>query len=649
MRGSRVAIVSAVFAVVFSFAMLLDGSRFESSDSEHVYQSAHLILDGEKPQSLWPPGQLILYLPIAFFENHNPISEDNYWARQFLDERVFGLLSSLSLAGVAVLVLLAFAKLGFSIVSSGWLALLCATGTILLPYGTYSFSEINLAFTFVAALFFLMSFCEKRKHGTAAIVGAFLGCSILLKPNFVLAAPFFGVAILWGMNRKNWINRFIAASAFSVPVVLSIIGVLWYNYLRHGSWFEFGYPSNAKFCCPMLDGLFGQLLSPGKSFFLYSPVLLSVFWGWREFYRVQKGAATVGLCSVVLLLLFYSKWHTWSGETSWGPRFLVPLTPIVFLPAGFALRRIWRARPAGRAAVWAIGVVSVVLQCIPAIVNFCFLSSISNTEENLLKPEPRWALVDFKLVDHFVPSCSPLLGMPWLLKRSLDAAPYLKEGEFGRHSAIWEGEIFIPDEVEATLRARCDSYIKIKISGYKAIDTSATPPKTTAMLSEMEPGWQPIRVKFSADSNGSACVLESRQGASGDFAPVPKDYFRHVNDKGSSPGLHGKYYLTPDWHDKWRERIDEKIDFDWRHFSPFDEWLARGYPAAGLFNPYPYPMKRFEGWAFYLNAWPAVFLTGTVDSVFSAVSACLFLFLALLVGSLILLVYLTIADRRSRT
>ena len=160
MLQSKLAVVFTVFIIVFSSAMLLDGGRFESSDSEFVYKDAQLVLAGERPQSCWPPGQMVLYLPGAFFENHNPISEDHYWTRRFLNERVFGLLSSLSLAGVAVLVLLAFVKLGFSIVSSAWLAILCATGTILLPYGTYSFSEINLAFTFFAALFFLMSFCE---------------------------------------------------------------------------------------------------------------------------------------------------------------------------------------------------------------------------------------------------------------------------------------------------------------------------------------------------------------------------------------------------------------------------------------------------------------------------------------------------------
>jgi hypothetical protein len=646
MRRSRWALPFTVFIFVFSFSMLLDGRRFESSDSEHVYADARRVLSGEKPKSLWPPGQMLLFIPIVSFENHNPISGDHCWARKFLDERVFGLLSALSLSGIAVLVFLSFAKLGFSAIGSGWLALLCATGTILLPYGTYSFSEIVLAFTFCAALFFLLSFCERRKTGAALAIGAFLGYSILLKPNFALTAPFFGVAILWGINGKNWKNRIIAAAVFSIPVVLSILGILWYNYLRYGSWLDFNYPRNARFSSPLLDGLYGQLLSPGKSYFLYSPVLFLAFWGWREFYRCRKGFAAVGLLSSVVLVLLYAKWHTWAGEVSWGPRFLVPLTPFVFLPAGFALRRLWRNRPIGRMAVCAIGLVSVALQCIPATVNFCFFTSINNTEETILRPEQRWAVIDCLLIEHFMPSCSPLLGMPWLFKRSLDAAPYLKRGEFGHFSVKWTGEIFIPGEAETTLRARRGSDIRIKISGIKAIDTSANPPKASAALTGIKPGWYPLQAKFSAGSNGAVCVLEWRHGASGEYVPVPKENLRCMSGGESSPGLLAKYYLTPDFHDKWRERIDAAIDFDWRAFTPFDEWLRRGFPTAGILAPHPYPTKKFESWAFHLNAWPAAFLTGDTGPAFSAASICLGFILFLLAASLASLIYLTARGRQ---
>jgi hypothetical protein len=237
--------------------------------------------------------------------------------------------------------------------------------------------------------------------------------------------------------------------------------------------------------------------------------------------------------------------------------------------------------------------------------------------------------------------------MPWLFKRSLDAAPYLKKGEFGHFSVKWAGDIYIPPSDGITLRAKCPADLRVKISGRKAIDTHADPPQDTASLAGAEAGWHPIQAKLSSGSDGCRCVLEWRHGASGDFVPVPRENFRHLNGKDSRPGLWAKYYLTPDFHDKWRERVDDTIDFDWTDLSPFDEWLRRGYPPAGVCNPHPYPKKGFEDWTFHLNAWPAIFLTGKPGPTMTAAWVCLGINLLLLAVSLSSLVHLTVRGRRS--
>ena len=85
--------------------------------------------------------------------------------------------------------------------------------------------------------------------------------------------------------------------------------------------------SNQSFSNPMLRGLYGLTFSPGRGVFVYAPLLLVAI----AIVPLQRGSARVlGLGAVAMLvlrLLLYSRWWSWYGGDSWGPRFMVPVLP----------------------------------------------------------------------------------------------------------------------------------------------------------------------------------------------------------------------------------------------------------------------------------------------------------------------------------
>jgi hypothetical protein len=149
-----------------------------------------------------------------------------------------------------------------------------------------------------------------------------------------------------------------------------------YNYVRFGSIFENGYHMilpGVKLFSPMYipTGLVGLLLSPGKSVFLYAPILVPAALGARAFYRRVDRTAFLALSGVLAgYLLIISAYAMWDGDACWGPRLLLPALPLMVLPLA-ALLSDFRGRPAAlKALVVAFAALSVVVQLMPVGASF---------------------------------------------------------------------------------------------------------------------------------------------------------------------------------------------------------------------------------------------------------------------------------------
>lgn len=252
-----------------------------------------------------------------------------------------GLLISLSTVfGAGALV----RALGGSWTSAGWVALALGLGTILWPYALFNLSEPLTAAALVWGVT-AASVAVRRGSGSLALLaGAALGVALLARPVSAVLVPIvLGYLVLrWPTPvRPLPAARLAPLIAAALPLTAAAFALAWYNLLRFGSPLDFGY-EDESFTTPILVGIAGLLLSPGKSLLLFNPgLLLALAGGWRLLHRWRaETSLLLGLSGVSLVL--HAAWWSWEGGWSWGPRLLLPIVPLL---AALALPTVERASP----------------------------------------------------------------------------------------------------------------------------------------------------------------------------------------------------------------------------------------------------------------------------------------------------------------
>jgi hypothetical protein len=315
-----------------------------------------------RPQSPYPPGQAFAMLPW-------------YAAGQFAARRLPGIprgardvISDFFLTGenaffsalAAALTLSIFLKLGISPKISLIAAVILALATPLAAYSAWVFSEPLAAALLLAAAAVLFGDSPELPivvHRALA-AGIFLGAAIWVRPTHVIAVPVFLLAIFVRQRNKTGVALYALAAIAGIGIAL----LLWRNAHLYGSLFEFGYPTAAEggkalntFQTPLVTGLLGFLLSPGKSIFLYSPPILLAFAGISRLWQRDRGLALVAGLTPLVYLLFFATYTQWEGGYCYGPRYLVPALALLGLGVGPALEAASRGVRRLAIAVFAAG------------------------------------------------------------------------------------------------------------------------------------------------------------------------------------------------------------------------------------------------------------------------------------------------------
>jgi len=252
-------------------------------------------------------------------------------------------LSSATFAALAVaLAFLLLSGIGVDLRSSLFAAGILGLGTPLLAYSAWFFSEpLATAMLLGAGLVLFGHGGGSAVSGrAAAAAGALLGLAVWVRPTHVIAIAVF-LAALVIRDGKAGMRAAVALAGVSAAIVALLLA---YNVARFGNAFEFGYPVAAErgkqlnsFHTPLLIGLYGFLLSPGKSIFLFAPPVLLAFAGLRELWRRDRGLAALAALLPLTYLLFFARYTQWEGGYCFGPRYLLPATAALCLGLGPAL------------------------------------------------------------------------------------------------------------------------------------------------------------------------------------------------------------------------------------------------------------------------------------------------------------------------
>lgn len=297
----------------------------------------------------------------------------DYWRtnKQLVTIQVCGIAGALI---PAILFLYGRRTMGASRWSAALVAIAIAFGTIVLPYSTMLFAHVP------GALFFLLAFTQLKDRPLLAGVAAGLAGACFLLSGI---AAFVLAVLAWSYSKRHAL-LFIAGGAPFAAALAS------YQWLCFGSPFttplqeSHGYTESGLllgvFGTPRLSHLWALTFSEYRGLFFCSPVLLFALIGIVVMLRRRRAEAIAIAAIAILFLVGNSSFNGWHGGAAFGPRYLLPIIPLLGIAIVFVADR-WRLE-------WLL---------------VCALSIAINLAVTAVDPQP---LEDVKrpLTEHIVPS-----------------------------------------------------------------------------------------------------------------------------------------------------------------------------------------------------------------------------------------------------
>ncbi|MDH4240480.1 MAG: hypothetical protein OEW48_13045 [Phycisphaerae bacterium] len=275
-----------------------------------------------------------------------------------------------------------------------------AFATMNFHYSVSTQEQTHVALLLVLAILLMVTYYQQRRFIYAWLFCVALGmCLIFRLASAVMIFPVYLVASLsdvFGSGKEklsNTIGKWLLAGILGTGGFIVACG--WYNYARFGSVSESGYPQamaislsgRKMFESELLPTFASMLFSPGKSIFLYNPVLLLLPVCFYRFYHKHKVIAVAASVAVIANFTLYGMSTPWAGDYAWSIRYQVSVLPLLFLPVVELFGRPLKAF--AKTVIISIIAVSCVIQAASVVYNFD-LEFVQNPNHHLIPDDYVW-------------------------------------------------------------------------------------------------------------------------------------------------------------------------------------------------------------------------------------------------------------------
>ena len=251
-----------------------------------------------------------------------------------------------------------------------FMAITCAVGTLAWPYARTFYREPLVALALLSAVYALVRWRKEQSWRLALVGSGWALLAVATKLAALIALPLFAAyitSIYFKQRRssasgqrlsvlvgKGPVGKQVSTWVVTAAVLVAIIAVG--GLVLLGRWAQIGpYLGQIGLFTGDLSyvpvALYGLTLSPGKGLVVFAPPVLAALAGLYLLYRTHRAEALLlgGVFGVFLVV--YSFNTSWHGGASWGPRYLLPVLPLLILPLGMLVQSLWAARSSTKGQV----------------------------------------------------------------------------------------------------------------------------------------------------------------------------------------------------------------------------------------------------------------------------------------------------------
>jgi hypothetical protein len=262
------------------------------------------------------------------------------------------------------LVVLCASRLGLSRIVAFGAGLTYGLATFAMPQARSTLSDVQATTLLLGAFYLILTVRETLERGRnptshhLVFAGLCLGLAFLTRLVTAPAVFVLVVAMSWvllhGHKQLAMMRRDPGQESggpvrdlllFCVPAAAGLLAFLILNWVRFGDALESGYGAAVQidgfWQYPPLLGLLGLLVSPGKGLVFLAPALLLAPRGWLLAEgRVSRFYRWVTLAMVVAVFGPIVGAETWHGAWTYGPRYVLPALPFLWLGVAIAMERM---------------------------------------------------------------------------------------------------------------------------------------------------------------------------------------------------------------------------------------------------------------------------------------------------------------------
>jgi hypothetical protein len=480
-----------VAIVLFAYYLLILGGHQYSIDGILMFQSAKRLLFHRSfildPPVRWPRdieisrfsvGMTLAYLPALavwwpLFSWRPELKEAPYDPSVVYNPRLYSnlpyaLCSWLNPLITALTGCIVFRVARLLGLSPGWsvaAALAYGVTSPAAPYARFDFAQPLAGLALTLAVFWVLEAAPAFSPSRLLRAGTSLGVAVLTRPEVILLVPWIA-GWLAVQSRPRGSRAILArAPALLGPVAVGSLLYLLSNGIKFGSPLRTGYGGTLA---PVswehaLQGLAGLLASPEHGLLIFFPLAWLALPGVSRLIGEagRAGSLIAGLLGITLAM--YSFFATWWAGWSWGPRFLVPVLPLVTLASA-----AWAADPArGRtprvALFTTLAILGFVASLTGILTDFVAFTGWADQIRTAAGPP------------HFRPGASPLVsGWRFLALVPLDLAwsKMWRTGNAGFMLAA-SGSVALLLSVIAGAAIRCRQLLRVDLARPQATLSSA--------------------------------------------------------------------------------------------------------------------------------------------------------------------------------